>query len=132
MDESAAAKETAAAPDGDAVVTVLMTAPDAGSAERIVRELLDRGLVACGNIIPGAVSIYRWKGRLERADEVVVILKTTGGLAERVVEAARASHPYEVPELLVQEVAGGNPGYLEWVRSECDGDGCAEDVAAWS
>lgn len=131
MDESAAVKATAT-PDCDAVVTVLMTVPDARSAEGIVRELLDRGLVACGNIIPGAVSIYRWKGGIERADEVVVILKTTGGLAERVVEAARASHPYEVPELLVQEVAGGNPDYLEWVRSECDGDGLAEDLTAWS
>ena len=131
MNESATAKERAT-PEGDAVVTVLMTVPDASSAEGIVRELLDRGLVACGNIIPGAVSIYRWKGRLERADEVVVVLKTTDGLAERVVEAARASHPYEVPELLVQEVAGGNLDYLEWVRSECDGDGHAEDVTAWS
>ena len=129
MDESAAAKG-ASTPDVDAVVTVLMTAPDASSAEEVVRELLDRRLVACGNIVPGAASIYRWKGRLERAEEVVVILKTTGGLAERVVDAARASHPYEVPELIVQEVAGGNPDYLEWVRSECDGDGPAGDLAA--
>lgn len=101
------------------MVTVLMTAPDTDAAETAVRSLLDERLVACGNIVPGAVSLYRWKGAVHRDEEVVVILKTLRRLVPRVLERARALHPYEVPELLVQEVADGNPAYLDWVGEEC-------------
>ena len=96
-----------------------MTAPGADAAEEVVRSLLDERLVACGNIVPGAVSLYRWEGAIHRDEEVVVILKTLRRLVPRVLERARDSHPYEVPELLVQEVADGNPAYLEWVEKEC-------------
>ena len=105
--------------DDEAVVTVLMTAPGAEVAEEVVRGLLDERLVACGNIVPGAVSLYRWEGRVQRDDEVVVILKTLRRLVGRVIERAGALHPYEVPELLVQEVAEGNPAYLDWVQEVC-------------
>lgn len=101
------------------MVTVLMTAPGADVAEKVVRGLLDERLVACGNIVPGAVSLYRWKGAVHRDEEVVVILKTVRRLVPRVLERARALHPYEVPELLVQEVADGNQAYLDWVEEEC-------------
>ena len=103
-----------------AVVTVLMTAPGMEAAEAVVRSLLDERLVACGNLVPGAVSLYRWEGTVHRDEEVVVILKTLRRLAPRVLERARALHPYEVPELLVQEVVDGNPAYLRWVEEECD------------
>ena len=96
-----------------------MTAPGAGAAEEVVRSLLDERLVACGNIVPGAVSLYRWEGAVHRDEEVVVILKTLRRLVPRVLERARERHPYEVPELLVQEVTDGNPAYLEWVEKEC-------------
>lgn len=101
------------------MVTVLMTAPGADVAEKVVRGLLDERLVACGNIVPGAVSLYRWEGAVHRDEEVVVILKTVRRLVPRVLERARALHPYEVPELLVQEVADGNQAYLDWVAEEC-------------
>ena len=96
-----------------------MTAPGADVAEEVVRSLLDERLVACGNIVPGAVSLYRWEGAVHRDEEAVVILKTLGRLVPRVLERAGALHPYEVPELLVQEVADGNAAYLDWVRNEC-------------
>lgn len=92
-----------------------MTAPGVDAAEEVVRGLLDERLVACGNIVPGAVSLYRWEGEVHRDEEVVVILKSLRRLVPRVLERARALHPYEVPELLVQEVADGNPDYLDWV-----------------
>lgn len=101
------------------VVTVLMTAPDAKSAEAIVRQLLEERLVACGNILPGAVSLYRWKGRIQRDEEVVVILKARADLVSRVLERAPQLHSYEVPELLVHEVDDGSAPYLEWVRQSC-------------
>lgn len=101
------------------MVTVLMTAPGADVAEDVVRTLLDERLVACGNIVPGAVSLYRWEGAVHRDEEVVVIMKTLRRLVPRVLERARALHPYDVPELLVQEVADGDPAYLEWVAEQC-------------
>ena len=104
---------------GAGVVTVLMTAPGAEVAEEVVRVLLDERLVACGNILPGAVSLYRWGGEVQRDDEALVILKTLRRLVPRVLERAEELHPYDVPELLVCEMADGAPGYLEWVRKEC-------------
>jgi periplasmic divalent cation tolerance protein len=101
------------------VVTVLMTAPGAEVAETVVRGLLDERLVACGNVIPGAVSLYRWEGRVHRDEEVVVILKTLRRLVPRVLERAGELHPYDVPELLVQDVMDGSRAYLEWVGKEC-------------
>ena len=101
------------------VVTVLMTAPGAEVAETVVCGLLDERLVACGNVIPGAVSLYRWEGRVHRDEEVVVILKTLRRLVPRVLERAGELHPYDVPELLVQDVTDCSRAYLKWVGKEC-------------
>ncbi len=107
--------------DGGAreVVTVLMTAPGAEAAEAVVRPLIEAGLAACGNILPGAASIYRWEGKVHRDPEAVVILKTVRARVAELLERARALHPYDVPELLVQPVEGGSEAYLEWVRASC-------------
>lgn len=104
---------------GAEVVTVLMTAPDAGSAGRIVGALLGDNLVACGNILPGATSVYRWEGAVQQDEEAVVIMKTLRRLAPQVLERAVELHPYDVPELLVQPVTDGAAAYLDWVRREC-------------
>jgi len=101
------------------VVTVVIAAPGVEAAEAVVRSLLDERLVACGNMVPGAVGLYRWKGAVHRDEEVVVIMKTLRRLVPRVLERAQALHPYEVPELLVQEVVDGNQAYLDWVAEEC-------------
>ncbi|MYA63440.1 MAG: divalent-cation tolerance protein CutA [Gemmatimonadetes bacterium] len=96
-----------------------MTAPTMDAAETVVGSLLDERLIACGSMIPGVESLYRWKGAVHRDEEVVVIMKTVRRLVPRVLERARALHPYDVPELLVQEVVDGNPAYLDWVEEEC-------------
>jgi periplasmic divalent cation tolerance protein len=100
------------------VVVVLTTAPTAEVAERIGETLVDEGLAACANIVPGVRSIFRWKGAVSHESEVLVILKTTTeGLAVlrgRVLEL----HPYEVPELIALDVQSGHEPYLDWVRSE--------------
>ena len=101
------------------VLTILMTAPDAGEGERIVRSLLEKRLLACGNIIPGVLSLYRWEGEVHRDHEVLVVMKTTDDKAQELIETAAELHPYDVPELLVQPVAGGSTDYLNWVRTEC-------------
>lgn len=97
-----------------------MTAP-AGAAEAVVSGLVDERLAACGNVLPGAVSIYRWEGRTHRDEEAVVVLKTLRRLVPKVLERAAELHPYDVPELLVHDVTGGSPAYLDWVRRECGG-----------
>lgn len=99
----------------DRVRVVLMTAPDLATGEEIVRLLVEERLAACGTLLPGAVSIYRWEGEVERAEECVVFLKTTPALESPLVERAAALHPYDVPEVLVLPVTAGLSSYLAWV-----------------
>ena len=99
------------------VVVVLVTAPDAEVAEHIVRTLVDEELAACGNIVPGVVSIYRWEGAVQRDSEVLIVLKTTRARAPDVVARVPALHPYEVPEVLVVPVNDGFAPYMRWVAA---------------
>lgn len=99
----------------DRVRVVLVTVPDLATGEEIVRLLVEERLAACGTLLPGAVSIYRWEGEVERAEECVVLLKTTPTQAGRLVERVAALHPYDVPEALVLPVAAGLASYLAWV-----------------
>ena len=101
------------------VVTVLMTAPEVAVAEEVVRRLLDDRLIACGTVLPGAVSLYRWEGEVHRDEEALVVLKTLRRLVPGMLERAGELHPYDVPELLVQPVVAGRADYLEWVENEC-------------
>jgi periplasmic divalent cation tolerance protein len=100
------------------LLTALTTAPSAEAAKRLVRTLVERRVIACGTVLPGAVSTYWWQGAIAEEEEVVVVMKTT---VERWAELAATLpdlHPYEVPELLALPVADGHPPYLEWVRKE--------------
>lgn len=97
---------------------VYVTAPSAAEAERIGRDIVDSRLAAAVNLLPGAKSLYRWRGRLEQADETVLILKTRRDLADAVVERVRALHSYECPCAVILPVEGGNAAYLDWIRSE--------------
>ena len=99
------------------VRTVLLTAPDADSATRIVTALVEERLAACGNIVPGVTSIYRWQGAVEHAAEVLVMMKTTTARVDQLIERVSALHPYDVPEVLVLPVLAGHQLYLEWVAS---------------
>lgn len=98
------------------VRVALVTAPDAATAERLVHGLVESGLAACGNIVPGVVSIYRWKGSTEVDREVLIVLKTTEGAVPLLIEQVVQAHPYEVPEVLVLPVTAGHRPYLDWVR----------------
>ena len=94
---------------------VLVTTPDAGVAEGLVRTLVEEGVVACGNILPGITSIYRWEGAVERATEALVVFKTTAAGAARLERRVPELHPYEVPEVLVLSVESGHEAYLKWI-----------------
>lgn len=97
------------------VRTVLMTAPDPEEAERLATALVEARLAACANLVPGVTSIYRWQGAVERAEEVLLVLKTTGERLPELVERAVEMHPYEVPEVLALPVEAGHADYVRWV-----------------
>ena len=94
------------------------TAPSAEDGRRLARTLVENGLVACGTVIPGGVSVYRWRGVVEEQDEVLVVLKTTAERWQDLVAALPALHPYEVPELIALPVVRGHGPYLRWVSDE--------------
>ena len=97
---------------------VITTAGSREEAEDIARNLVDERLAACINVVPGLTSIYRWKGDVETASEVLLIVKTTAANLERVESALRRLHSYEVPEFLVLAPEASSKPYLDWLLLE--------------
>ena len=79
--------------------------------------------MACGNVVPGLRSVYRWEGEVEEADEVLVLFKTRADRVSGLLKRAAELHPYDVPELLVADVTDGFGPYLEWVMQACEETG---------
>jgi periplasmic divalent cation tolerance protein len=104
--------------DEDDVLLVFTNLPDRDAAMKLARELVERRLAACVNVLNGCVSVYRWKGALEQADEVPVMLKTRTARYAEVEAAICELHPYELPEIIAVPVVRGLPEYLEWVAEE--------------
>jgi periplasmic divalent cation tolerance protein len=98
-------------------VVVLVTAPTVESAAEMARALVEEGLAACGNVIPGVRSIYRWAGAIHDDPEAVLLLKTDRRLVAALKERLPALHPYQVPELLALPVEEGVPPYLAWLAA---------------
>lgn len=96
---------------------VLSSFPDAETARQIARTLVEEQCVACANLIPGAESIYWWKGVIETGVEVVAIFKTTDDQYPRLEARLKELHPYELPEILAFAPSEGNPDYLQWVAA---------------
>jgi periplasmic divalent cation tolerance protein len=102
-------------PMTDAIV-VFVTAPTADKAAEIARTLVEEGLAACGNVVPGLRSIYRWEGKVHDEPEALLILKSRAPLFEALRERVVAVHPYQCPEVLRLDVAEGHAPYLQWIR----------------
>ncbi len=96
-------------------IVVLCTCAAAEDGERLGRALVEAGLAACVSILPGARSIYRWKGEMESAAEALLLIKSSRGRFPALREAIESMHPYEVPEVLALPVVDGAPNYLEWL-----------------
>jgi len=90
-------------------------------AESIARTLIEEKAAACVNLVPGLVSIYRWQGQLQRDQEILMIMKTSGDRSEALMARLKELHPYDVPEILSIPVESAAAGYLEWVIRESDG-----------
>lgn len=104
-------------PSTDAIV-VLTTVASAEEGVALVRSLLERRLIACGTLMPGARSLYRWKGKIADEQETIVLLKTRAARVEGLRIAFGELHPYRVPELLALPVSAGLDKYLEWIEGE--------------
>jgi len=101
----------------DALV-VLVTAPSPEKAAEIARALVEERLAACGNVVPGLRSIYRWEGKVQDDAEALLVLKTTRGRFEALRDRVLALHPYEVPEVIALPVERGSDPYLAWIAAE--------------
>ena len=100
------------------VLVVMVTAPTAERAAELARTLVEERLAACGNVLPGLRSIYRWEGKVVEEPEVLLVLKTTRGRFDALRDRVLALHPYQVPEILALPVEAGSAAYLAWVGAE--------------
>jgi periplasmic divalent cation tolerance protein len=97
-----------------------VTCSSRDEALAIARRLVEERLAACGNVISGMRSVYRWEGTIHEEGEVVLILKTRTTLVERVTERVKALHGYACPCIAALPVIGGNPAYLDWIFAETE------------
>lgn len=100
------------------MIMIVSNMPNVEVAQKIARDLVDKQLAACVNILPGVHSIYRWQGAVEEANEVTVLIKTRRIRYALVEAAIQQLHPYEVPEILAMPISSGLPEYLRWML-EC-------------
>jgi len=94
---------------------VLSTFPEVEEARTIARTLVEEQLAACATVIPGAESVYWWKGVIESSAEAMVFIKTTGAQYEQLQDRLKELHPNELPEIVALEIKNGLPAYLEWI-----------------
>jgi periplasmic divalent cation tolerance protein len=93
----------------------LITTPNVEESEKIANELLKRRLTACVNIVPVMKSWYRWKGKIKRDDESLMIVKSKIELFDELTKTVRAIHSYEIPEIISLQIHKGHKDYLSWI-----------------
>lgn len=96
-------------------IVVLVTARDTQEAERIARHVVEKKVAACVNIVPGVRSIFRWEGKVDDAQEVLLILKSRQELFDMLAREVKSVHSYDVPEIIALPIVGGYEPYLKWV-----------------
>lgn len=102
----------------DPLVLVYVTAPSASAAERLSAAVVEEGLAACANVLGAIRSVFRWKGKIERAREFAVILKTRGSRVPALTRRIEALHSYTVPCVVALPILGGNEDFLAWIAAE--------------
>ena len=110
---------TAASPlesQGDQEIVVFVTASSEEEATKIGRVLVEAGLAACANILPGVRSIFRWEGKISEEAESLIILKSRGELFDALAATVKKHHSYRVPEIIALPIVRGAADYLAWIR----------------
>ena len=98
------------------IFLVLCTCPDEESAHRLSGFLVQKKLAACVNIVNRIDSIFTWQGKIDRAQESLLLIKTTNTAYAALEQAIKQQHPYDVPEIIALPVELGSPDYLNWIR----------------
>jgi periplasmic divalent cation tolerance protein len=101
-------------------IVVFITVDSQQTAQKIADKLLTEHKVACVNVIPRVSSQYWWQGKIEHADELMLIVKTRADLLDELVALVKSIHPYTVPEIIALPVIGGNADYLQWIENETE------------
>ncbi len=101
-------------------IVVLVACGSAKEGRRIARELVERRLAACVNLVSGVKSVYRWKGAVEEATECLLLIKTTRLQMARLQAAIRELHSYEVPEVVALQIVDGLDEYLAWIGTSVE------------
>ena len=96
-------------------IVILITAKDVSEAERIARALLEEKLIACANIVKDVKSLFRWEGKIDAAQEVILVLKTRRALFAKLVKTVKMVHSYSVPEIIALPIVSGYNPYLKWI-----------------
>ena len=102
----------------DEVLLVLTNLPDREAALKLANALIEEKAAACVNVLGACTSVYRWEGKVENAEEIPLLIKTTAARYAALEALIRRLHPYELPEVIAVPVARGLPGYLQWVADE--------------
>lgn len=100
------------------IVVVLITTHDLTEAQRIAGLLLNERVAACVNIVPAVQSSFWWQGKIDSADESLLVVKTRETLLDELTEIVKKNHSYDVPEIIALPIIGGNEDYLNWIYEE--------------
>ena len=100
-------------------IIILITTKNGREANRIATTLVEKKLIACANIIKDVRSIFRWKGKIDKADEALLILKSKKRCFTEIVKVVKKYHSYDVPEIIALPIIDGNRDYLNWIKSNC-------------
>ena len=100
-------------------ILVYITVPDEKAGNKIIKHLLNKKLIACGNLIPEAVSFFYWKGKTQTENESIMILKTTNSSYNRLETEIKKLHPYECPCILALPIKEGYKPFLKWIKESC-------------
>jgi periplasmic divalent cation tolerance protein len=99
-------------------VVILVTASNLEEARKIAAVLLGKRKAACVNIVPLVHSSFWWQDKIDKAEESLLVIKTTASAMQAVIDLVKANHSYTVPEIIALTIAGGNPDYLDWIKRE--------------
>lgn len=111
---------------GTSDVRIVVTSAPHEAAETLARALVDGGHAACVNLLPGAVAIYRWRGAVERDEEIWMWLETSATAVSQCMDAIANLHPYEVPKILALDPTGVHASYGAWVHDSLVADARSE------